>query len=296
MGAIGDGRGIDWELLVRRIGRGDCTPFVGAGASAPPLPLGGDLAEAWASEHQYPLTDTRDLARVAQYLAVTKKDWVYPKDLVLDALREQLGEGDAPPDPPEVYGLLARFPLKVYLTTNYDSFLVEALRRAGRRPQVDFVRWNSYLRNHLYDFPSVLADGFRPTVDEPLVYHLHGLVEERQSLVVTEDDYLGYLVAIAEDDDLLPSVIQGALAGTSLLFIGYSLRDWTFRVVFKGLVLGQEQSLTSQSVAVQLPDTDDAAVAYWTQYWERVDIQVYWGDAAAFTAELSDQWDARGGR
>ena len=59
-----------WELLLRRISKGECTPFLGAGASAGTLPLGGAIAQSWAEEHGYPLDDVYDLARVSHYLAI----------------------------------------------------------------------------------------------------------------------------------------------------------------------------------------------------------------------------------
>ena len=69
----------DWTLLLRRIKDGKCTPFLGAGACAGILPLGGDIARDWANEYEYPLADNGDLARVAQYLAV-QYDPMFPKE------------------------------------------------------------------------------------------------------------------------------------------------------------------------------------------------------------------------
>ncbi len=60
----------DWDLLLRRIKAGKCTPFRGAGACYGVLPLGSHITQEWAEEHDYPLEDCRDLARVAQFLAV----------------------------------------------------------------------------------------------------------------------------------------------------------------------------------------------------------------------------------
>ena len=77
----------DWKLLLHRIKEGRCTPFLGAGASFPALPLGGGLAEQWSSEHSYPLADRTDLPRVAQYLAVTRGDHMYPKERVADSFK-----------------------------------------------------------------------------------------------------------------------------------------------------------------------------------------------------------------
>ena len=40
---------------------------------------------------------------------------------------------------------------------------------------------------------------YRPGRDQPLVYHMHGFDEYPASLVLTEDDYLEFLVAILRD-------------------------------------------------------------------------------------------------
>src|SRR5258707_12662117 len=77
----------DWKLLLHRIKEGRCTPFLGAGASFPALPLGGGLAEQWSSEHSYPLADRTDLPRVAQYLAVTY-DSMFPKERLAGLFNE----------------------------------------------------------------------------------------------------------------------------------------------------------------------------------------------------------------
>ncbi len=72
---------MNWNLLLSRIESGNCTPFLGAGAAAGTLPLGGDIAQRWADEYGYPLPDGGDLARVAQFIAV-HDDPMAPKERV----------------------------------------------------------------------------------------------------------------------------------------------------------------------------------------------------------------------
>src|SRR6266511_3188996 len=72
---------VNWNLLLSRIESGNCTPFLGAGAAAGTLPLGGDIAQRWADEYGYPLPDGGDLARVAQFIAV-HDDPMAPKERV----------------------------------------------------------------------------------------------------------------------------------------------------------------------------------------------------------------------
>src|SRR5262249_18861218 len=115
----------DWDVLLRRIKVGKCTPFLGAGACYGVLPLGSDIAREWAEKYEYPLEDSSDLARVAQYLAVTR-DPMHPKERIAAQLENVQTPGFTETD--ELHGLLADLPLPVYITTNYDNFMVKALQ------------------------------------------------------------------------------------------------------------------------------------------------------------------------
>jgi len=79
----------DWNLLLRRIKDGKCTPFIGAGACYGKIPLGNEISRDWASTHKYPLNDCSDLARVAQFLAVNE-DPMSPKEKIKDIIKEHL--------------------------------------------------------------------------------------------------------------------------------------------------------------------------------------------------------------
>jgi hypothetical protein len=278
----------DWDTLLRRIKRRKCTPFLGAGACCGVLPLGSEIAQEWAQKHCYPLKDPGDLVRVAQFLAVERGDPMFPKEEILD----QFFTGIAPPDftePDEPHGVLADLPLPIYMTTNYDDFMVQALKSRNKDPKRELCRWNQLVKDRPCIFDS--EPGFRPTVANPVVFHLHGHNPLPESLVLTEDDYLDFLVNISKDQELLPPRIQEALAGASLLFIGYSLADWSFRVLFRGLVTSTEPSLRRISVTVQLPAASTEVQKYMDKYFNRIDVRVYWGTAREFAAELRQRWE-----
>src|SRR5262245_8862411 len=110
----------DWKLLLHRIKEGRCTPFLGAGAAYPALPLGRDLAEQWSTEHSYPLADRADLPRVAQYLAVTY-DSMWPKERLADSFKKYAAPDFSARDEP--HSVLSRLPLPIYMTTNYDDLM-----------------------------------------------------------------------------------------------------------------------------------------------------------------------------
>jgi hypothetical protein len=286
---------VDWARLVDQVSNGDCTPFLGAGACRGTLPVGAELSEAWAADHMYPLADRHDLPRVMQYVAIRTRDAVSVKQ----RLARNLG-GLGPPnfaDPAEPHGLLARLPLPVYLTTNYDDFMVRALRNAGKEPSSAICRW--YRDARAADEVFTTNQGYNPRHEEPIVYHLHGSFREPRSLVLTEEDYLEFLINLALDKasderKLIPTSIFRALTTKPLLFIGYSLQDWTFRVLFHGLLRTISEVQWRRHVSVQLsplPEDEDPeayrrAKDYLTAYFDRRNISLYWGTAEAFCTEL----------
>ncbi len=293
----------DWDVLLQRIKDKECTPFIGAGACAATLPLASDLATEWAKDYHYPLEDKSNLARVAQFLAV-QQDAMFPKQL----LRRKLQDVE-PPDfraPDDPHGALADLGLPVYITTNYDGLMTGALLNREKDPRRELCGWNKLVHE---SEPSVLATGFKPTPANPLVYHLHGHYDVPQSMVLTEDDYLAFLVEISTDNSnrMLPPTIRQALAGTALLFVGYSLSDWDFRVLFRGLMGSLGRTLGMTSIAVQLtPSPDDATddqrsivQAYLSSYFEQmqtIKVRLYWGDARDFARELHERWEQFDGR
>src|SRR6201998_2837326 len=98
----------DWDIVLRRIKDGNCTPFIGTGACIGAIPSEPEVALEWAKEHNYPLEDPGDLVRVAQFLAVTQ-DSMSPKEKMVERLKKSpLPDFKAPDEP---HGVLADIPL-----------------------------------------------------------------------------------------------------------------------------------------------------------------------------------------
>jgi hypothetical protein len=286
----------DWKRLIDQLSHGDCTPFLGAGACAGVLPNGANLSKEWAQETGYPFDNPDELARVMQYAVfVNGRDSTYLKQQVCGKLKLL-----PPPDfsrSTEPHALLAEFPLPVFITTNYDDYLKQALLLAGKAPRVALCPWydQTGYDSRLFDSAEELEDdGARP-----LVYHLHGSWQEPMSLVLTERDYLEFLVNMAEarggdDRRLIPEPILTALTNRPLLFIGYSLQDWTFLVLFHGLLRGIPGIRRRRHVSVQMPpplndqgeEAQDRAKKYLTNSLEDWDITIYWGTAEDFCTKV----------
>jgi len=287
----------NWKELAIAIRDGQCTPFLGAGACSPTLPTGTELAHALAREFGYPLDNTTDLAHVTQFIAIKSRDNVYPKQEILKRIAAC---GYPKFQGAEPHHVLASWPVPVYLTTNYDDFMLKALEANKRSAHRDFCRWNKELAEH----PGVWQSepGYQPTAERPIVYHMHGNSDLAKSLVATEDDYLEFVYNIAKSGamtktvdrswEMLPPWIMRAISNHCLMFLGYSLLDWSFRVIFRWLVLSLRQTQTRLKVAVQLsPFTDQAtnerAQTYLRDYFHNVfDVTVFWGGANQFISEV----------
>jgi hypothetical protein len=194
------------------------------------------------------------------------------------------------------YKILADLPLPVFITTGYDDFMARALKEADKDVKAEVCRWNKSIN----DLPSVLSDGFSPTAANPVVFHFHGLTDNLDSLVLTEDDYFEFLMNVSKDRTLIPPRIEKAMTGSSLLLLGYRLSDWDFRVMFHLLASYLEIATSRTHVAVQIAPLPDQAPedqrkrvqGYLDLYFEKykkLDIRIYWGSCQEFLQELRDR-------
>ena len=286
----------DWDRLVAQLSRGDCTPFLGAGACDGTLPAAAEMSSRWAGMYNYPFPDHHDLPRVMQYISIADGDPIFVKEKICEDFASRGNPSFA--DSTEPHALLANFPVRVFITTNYDDFLTKALRIVGKSPKTVICPW--YLPASA-DFTKFFSrvPAAPPSPQEPLVFHLHGNLTNPKSLVLTEGDYLEFLANIAvsrtgDGTSLVPSIVLSAMTDYPLLFIGYSLQDWTFRVLFHGLLRAQSEVLRRRSVSVQLlppvnttiMEAERRAREYMTRYLEGWSISIFWGTAADFCSQL----------
>jgi len=285
----------DWDLLLKRIKKGECTPFLGSEACSENISVSSKIVNEWVSKYHYPMKDSDDLTRVAQFVAVTEEDKVFPKEEVCNKITE-LSEEVTPTyfeTPDEIHGVLADLPLPIYITTTYDDLMAKALKSRGKDPRQEMCRWwDECLTKRK---PTSLD--LDPTPAKPLVYYLHGCYKKPESLVLTEDDYLNFLVAVSKVQKLLPPRIQQAFGGTSLLLIGYKVTDWDFRVLCRILdeYIGRSsrKHISVQLVPGNVAETrEEEAQKYLDSYFERLNIQVYWHNCREFAEELKTRWEA----
>ena len=139
----------------------------------------------------------------------------------------------------------------------------------------------------------------QPTKDKPLVYHLFGHLRDIDSIVLTQDDYFDYLIDVTRNNDIIPTSVRSQLANTALLFLGFQLSDWDFRVFFRSIMSqeGRGRRRRYSHVAVQIDPEQERLVdperarRYLERYLSGANIGIFWGRAEDFLKELLRQME-----
>jgi hypothetical protein len=325
-GAEGDYSDL-WEDVISNINHRKCVPILGFGLLEFLLGTSHDLARDLARAYKYPLglLSIENFPQVAQYLTINygaggSRDRIlghiadrlrekYKETLqqdtdgwTLDQLLCWIGTQRWKTGSTDAYWLLASLPFEIYFTTNHDCLLEEALRAQDppRQPQVMFSRWNSKLIDGEIVRRKDQKIALSP--EQPVVYHLLGSLSKPQSMVLSEDDYFEYMMWVNNKSAPLPIPVDlvKAWREKSLLFLGYGLSDWSFRVLYRS-ILNEERRYGRdyKSVAVQLqPSTENLspenARKFLEKYFPNDKFNIYWGRSAEFLKDLWARWSARG--
>jgi hypothetical protein len=332
-----------WEALALDIQYGECVPVLGPGLIEGMLGSTRDIARHWAERYEFPLAprDRDDLAQVAQYLAyhqskrfaieelrrelVTLIRDSYPDELrqiaettpvdwrtgevnvgQLDELISALGRELRQNDPQDPHKLLATLPFKIFINANRDNLLCDALKDQGKIPQVCLCTW--IVSNGVPEiFGEPLPQTFTPSAERPLIFQVFGNLGHPKSLVLTEDDYFEFLIAVTRNEKdrevSVPPVVSKELALSGLLLLGFQPDDWDFRVLLRGILKqnGAALSRDRTRVAVQLSPIEgrilhpDRAIRYIQKYFNwhfqpQGEIETFWASPREFIETLVDHY------
>ena len=227
------------------------------------FPSGSELADYLARTFRYPFTLSAlqghcpdpashlDLARVSQYTTTLVKEGPLNEELRAVFAPPSHGEGGARPEvqPTVVHRFLAGLralhpdrpeePHQLIVTTNYDDLMEQALGdgkfdlvfyKADDKPRF----WHKAPGTAARPIAEPNSYPYEFFKDRPVVLKVHGTVDradpDRASFVITEDQYIQYLSEQPVNNLLPPRVLAKMTQKHHLLFLGYSLRDWNFRV------------------------------------------------------------------
>lgn len=315
-----------WKSICRRVRWGRFIPILGPDVGEVVTGTTRELAGRLADAEKVPLDDAErtDLAKVAQYLIIDQ-DCEYAQSAVRKQLRVQILERNSDlldetvrsRGLPEIldavvagrrsdeacpYRILTELPGRIYINASSETLLYKSLQAAGQQPTLLACNWRPTGESH----PCEPRFEGKPIAGKPIVYHVFGVFGQPDSLVLTEDDFFDYLIA-ASAYKLIPAAVRGSLTDSSLLFLGFPLQSWTFRVLFRLIMTleGCSNLKRYSHVGVQVdPEAHsqadvEQARKYLQSYFgadrsagrgrgePRIDI--YWGTAADFLKELKSQ-------
>lgn len=280
------------------------------------LPDGNELAAELAKKvPAYPREVLGDLLRVSQCVD-RKRGWQ-----VLYRTLHGVFDHDYPPT--DLHTFLAGLPQMIasmktppreshllFVTTNYDDVLEHALAAVGE--PYDLVWYvaqgpdtGKFMHRAPSEPPVLIEDPDRyvtpfDLTERSVVLKIHGAIDRaaggNDSFVITEDHYIEYLTR-TDVRRLIPSGLLAKLRTSSVLFLGYSMRDWNLRAIFHRIWQEERLGWTSWAIRRPLPVPDvgdeDAGDERERRRWAALEADLeegFWNDRGVdiLDVELQD--------
>lgn len=190
--------------LIEQFERDNVLLFAGEGVKRGCLPSLAELAQELGQRCDYPPGEPLTFPRIAGYYELVRD-----RNSLITFLRDRLDvESLQPSQAHELIAQLESRPQTI-VTTCYDRLLEQALRQA--------------------DIPYVAVVGNEDVAfaeeRKTLLVWMWGVLDQPDSLIITEDDHRTFL----ENRGNLSDVLRGELARRTWLFLGFDLEDEWFR-------------------------------------------------------------------
>ncbi len=178
-------------------------------------------------------------------------------------------------------------PYPLIVTTNYDRALEKAFEDAGEpfdlvfyANAIDALEEDKFFHQKPNDTPKEIPAPVNEYKElsfaqRPVILKLYGSVDriqEGESLVITEENYIEYLVT-RNLNKLLPPKLLNKLTkrGTNLLFLGYPLGDWNQRIILHRIW----QRLTSTRMGYKWWAIQSSPEPFARKLWESYSVNLY---------------------
>lgn len=238
----------DWRVLLKSIRQRNCILLAGPGVvvdpadpQGDPLPvqlaqrLAGELRDAGKGDQL--LTDC-DLAHVAQTYQRAMRKLRAGLELAIEDYYTPYRDQTT-----QLHLDLAALPFTLCISTTPEQFLLNGFKQTPEKEPI-------------YDFYHFQPDPKRPqrphspappktnSEKHPLIYDLYGSLDETDSLVLTENDLLNFLVSVTRQTPALHPYVTAQFSDptVSFLFLGFGFRHWYIRILLHALRAGGHES------------------------------------------------------
>ena len=143
--------------------------------------------------------------------------------------------------------LIFQMPFPLIINVCPDMNLNKIFKRNGFAPQegVSFDRRNKNLQP--------------PTIETPLIYHMLGRLDNRQSLILTHKDLFGAIKELMQKDSIPDDIISTLKSATSYLFLGFRFETWYYQLLLS-IVDFDDNEISIRIGAPEEKDTDIVSV------------------------------------
>jgi hypothetical protein len=251
-----------FDRIAQAIRSGRCIPFLGAGVSlafkdwrngqaeVPGCPSGWELKEILEKALRAKPFPSPELDRIPFLdLPSVAEFYVYFDNGQRGELEEKVKEAiQCAKCPRPIHWVLSSIPsVRCVFTTNYDELVEEACRYSAPK--------RNLLGPYVYDQSKVeqakpegipvdiatnrpfRTDGGAPAEGYPiLLYKMHGSMQHHDSLLITTYDYVRYIASWRDERLGMPKEFRDLLLKNTILFLGYGLGDWNFRVIWEAMI------------------------------------------------------------
>jgi len=278
---------------------GEVVPFLGAAASFigcnsdPKLPSGQELSRILATKANYPGSFSDPLGKIAQYVDEIASD----RDYLIRLIHQQFYKNVAPDYETAFTSFLCNLPLEFWptliLTTNYDVIIEKLVEKEQKK----FLAISHIFPPSKWEGRFLIYDNLSNDIDESciktlketdelllemtelddtplIIYKMHGTSKLNikndvvNSIVLTESDYTTFLGR--DFLSKIPNYIIKNLLKCRLLFLGYSLEDWNFRILLEKIRHSQKKLTSKKHWACLLSDDQVEQ-----KFWEARGVNIY---------------------
>lgn len=232
--------------MAEKVEKQECVLFLGSAIHAPSTkgpckypkglgpPIGNELSRLLAHQTRYarvfPRQDKTNLLRTSQHYEST-----FSRHSLIEEIEKQIHRGKEPSPALRALALL-NFPLVI--TTNYDQLYERTLEELIAARRVEATDYTVSIYSPDKNAPTVPCPPLNKlTSRNPFILKIHGDISQPASIVITDEDYIKFIMRMGDRDgqDPVGNNVRAHLMKWPTLFIGYSLKDYNLRVLFRTL-------------------------------------------------------------
>ncbi len=185
----------------------------------------------------------------------------------------------------EIHQNLASLPFDFAVAASPDNLFANALKEQDKPPKISAYNFKGRRSDH---------EPISGTEQNPLLFYLYGHSDDPESLVMTENDLLDFLVSVISKAPGLPASITSELNSTdkNFLFLGFGFKHWYLRILLHVLAGGKNKQ--SHSFALEFmpenPHEYKSAILFFKNH-NTCKIHIFHDKILEFTRKLKTEYD-----